>query len=247
MANMKFIPTDPSRPNAPDVEDFHWDRGAVQRALGEDRYMTAHQFLQNPEKALYILKAGGIIIVPTDTLYGLAVRSSDEAALEKLFRLKGRSLERQVPLLIENPEKTLSEIVDDLSDSVKEMVQKLVSHFWPGPLTLVLPAKKGLSRLITGNTQAVGLRQAAHPVVRTLLRVLGEPITGTSANLAGAQSPFRLEQISSSVLEKVDLVIDGGTLSGQMGSTVLDLSGPEMQILRQGDLSLNQIREVIKY
>lgn len=217
-----------------------WDMSTIRQRLPADRLMADHQIVQNPLPALKVLKGGGAVITPTDTLYGLAVRALDDAALERLFRLKGRSLERQVPVFVENPQDMLQSLVADVSP----LAQKLIAEFWPGPLTLVMPAKPGLSRYITGNTQAVGVRQSAHPVIRAMIQALGEPLTGTSANLTDAPSPYSLDQIAPSLLQAVDLVIDGGLLTGRKGSTVLDLTGAEVKILRQGDLPLERILSV---
>ena len=224
------------------LEQGFWEKKDLIKNLGSKKYVQKHQVIQDPSKAVNVLRGGGLVILPTETLYGLAVRYQDENALERLFRLKGRSLGKQIPLLIEDPKN----IVPHLVEEIPEVAQKLMDVFWPGPLTLIFKARKGVPRLIGGKSRTVGLRQSAHPVVRAIVTALGEPITGTSANLSGLPSPFNLEQISPSLLMASDLVIDGDRLKGRKGSTVLDFTGKEIKIIRQGDLPLSRIREHIQ-
>ena len=214
---------------------------SIQKTLGE-RFISAHDVLLDPSPVVEVLQVGGMVIMPTDTLYGLMVRCDDERALEQLFRLKGRAIDQKVPILMENPRVYLEKYVE----KIPRQAQQLMDTCWPGPLTLVFKSHKDLPRLLVGPDRTIGVRNAAHPVLQAVLSELALPVTGTSANLSGGHSPFRLDQISSHLLKEVDLVVDGGELPGRKGSTVIDFSGKEMRILRQGDLPLTRIREILQ-
>lgn len=209
--------------------------------IGMERYLLQNEMIDRLPFYVDALKNGALMVLPTDTLYALSCRAFDVNALEKLYRLKGRSLERQIPIFIENTESMVDAVAQDITKPARLLMEKI----WPGPLTLVLKARPSLPKIITGNTGSVGVRQSGHPLIRKLVQALGEPITGTSANLTAGTSPKFLKQIAGSVLTGADYVVDGGGLLGQKGSTVLDFTGPEVTIIRQGDCPLERIREVI--
>lgn len=209
--------------------------------LGMERYLLQSELIDRLPFYVEALKQGALLVLPTDTLYALSCRALDTRALEKLYRLKGRSLERQIPIFIENTDAMVDSVAQDIPASARLLMDKI----WPGPLTLVLKARENLPKIITGNTGSVGVRQSGHPLIRKLVQALGEPLTGTSANLTGGASPKFLKQIAASVLTGADYVVDGGGLLGQKGSTVLDFTGPEVTIIRQGDCPLERIREII--
>ena len=225
-----------------DFADGFQDMDQVRSLLGPDRYCTASEIILDPTPVVEVLKKGGMVILPTDTLYGLITRVEEVSSLEKLYRVKGRSLERQVPVLIDSPEYDLPRLVEE----IPPLAQKLIDRCWPGPLTLVLKAKTHLPKLLIGHQNAIGVRQSPSSVVRAVLSELGEAVTGTSANLSGGRSPFSLTQISPHILKKAQFVVDGGTLPGRKGSTVIDFTREEIHILRQGDLPLNRVREIIQ-
>lgn len=202
---------------------------------------TAAQASEHPEKIAGFLREGKLGIVPTDTLYGLAVKISDGAAVDRMFRAKGRPEDKQTSVLLEDPDVMLQRLVAN----IPEKAQRLIDRFWPGALTLVLPAHPDVPSWIAGRARTVGVRQPAHPVLRRIIAALGEPITGTSANLTGGISPARRDQLSEALLERVDFLVTDDVLPGQRGSTVLDFTGPELRILREGDLPLLRIQEIL--
>ncbi len=176
-----------------------------------------------------IISGGGVVAFPTETFYGLAADASNETALKKIFWIKGR--EEKKPLLLLVADLTW---IERVAAGTPKIAGTLMERFWPGPLTLVLPAAEGLSPLITGGTGKVGLRISSHPVARSLVRAVGRPITATSANRSGEPSIRLAGEVASSLGARLDAVLDGGETAGGLGSTVLDLTSSPPEILRAG-------------
>jgi len=187
------------------------------------------------ERAAGVLRAGGLVAYPTDTVYGLAALPADDAAVERLFAAKGRPAERAMPLLIASPADLASVAAD-----VPEVAQRLMRAFWPGALTVVLrraPAFR--SPAIAGDT--VGVRVPDHPVPRELVWLLGSPITGTSANLSGRPEALTAYDVREQLGDTVDLVIDGGRCPGGRPSTVVDCAVEPSRVLREGAISREEL------
>ncbi len=172
---------------------------------------------------------GGVVAFPTETFYGLAADSANETALKKIFQIKGREEKNPLLLIVAEPA-----WVSILVSQIPPAASKLMDRFWPGPLTLVLPAAEGLSPLITGGTRKVGLRISSHPVAHSLVKKVGRPITATSANRSGEPSPRVPGGVLRSLGKRLDALLDGGETAGGLGSTVLDLTCLPPQILRAG-------------
>ena len=167
------------------------------------------------ERAVEILRGGGLVAYPTDTVYGLAALPTDAQAGRRLFETKSRSPDRVVSLLIASPAD-----VALVAANVPEDAERLMSAFWPGALTIVLQKAASFPADAVGET--VALRVPDHPVPRELARLLGMPITGTSANVSGGPEPLTPEDARSQLSDAVDLVIDGGRCTGGRPSTVVD-------------------------
>jgi len=189
------------------------------------------------ERAADVLRQGGLVAYPTDTLYGLAARPTDARAVERLFAAKGRPPERAVPLLIASP-MDLAAVAED----VPEVARRLMGAFWPGALTIVLRTARGFRSTATGETVAV--RVPDHPVPRELVRLLGQPITGTSANVSGGPEPLTPDDVRAQLGESVDLVIDGGRCRGGQPSTVVDCTTDPPRIVREGAVSREELTRV---
>lgn len=185
-----------------------------------------------------VLEDGGVVCMPTDTVYGLAVDTSNETAIESLFRLKGRPPSRPLILLIDSVAmaKTLTFWRTEF-DAVAE-------RFWPGPISLVLPARPEVSRLLTSGTGTLALRWPDSEVAVRIVRTLGRPITSTSANPSGEPVAPSAEAVAA-VLPDVDLIIDAGTLAAQAPSTLLDLSRNPPALLREGPVRFEDIRRLL--
>lgn len=182
------------------------------------------------ERAVELLRAGQVIGFPTDTTYGIAARADDTAAMARVYALKERPVDKPLVLMVASaPELTNWASVD-------ERAWSFVERWWPGPLTLILPARHWLGApLISGDPPTVAVRIPDHPVALALLRRSGEALATTSANPSGLPEALTPSEVAS-LLPGLAAVIDGGRAPGGIPSTILDLTGPEPRILRQGPI-----------
>jgi len=180
-------------------------------------------------EAADFVQQGQVVVFPTHGLYGLGADALNVRAVERVFALKGRDLNKPVLVLIDD-----IAMLDQVALALNDRIRYLMRQFWPGKVTFVVPARRGLPHGLTGGSGKIGVRQVAHPVARALVRSLGRPLTGTSANPAGAEGCAAISQLHGSIMEKVDLVLDAGTLAGGPGSTVVDASGERPMVLRRG-------------
>jgi len=186
-------------------------------------------------RAVAVLRGGGLVAYPTDTVYGLAADATNDAAVERLFAAKQRRADQSMPLLIASPHE-----LAQVAAEVPEVAERLIAAFWPGGLTIVLrKAASFHSRAIIGET--VGLRVPDHAAPRELVRLLGGPITGTSANLAGGPQPLTADDVRGQLGDAVDLVIDGGRCAGERPSTVVDCSASPPRIVREGAITREEL------
>jgi len=184
------------------------------------------------QKGSQVILRGGVAAFPTETFYGLGADAQNEEALQKVFRLKGR--EENKPLLLLIAEKNwLSGLVSNISP----VAERLIESFWPGPLTLVFEASPRLSNLLTAGKGKIGVRISPHPIAQALVQAVGRAITATSANLSGQPSASLAIEVFRSLGNQVEVILDGGQTAGGLGSTVLDVSGPTLKIIRPGAIS----------
>ncbi|MEW6094648.1 MAG: L-threonylcarbamoyladenylate synthase [Chloroflexota bacterium] len=180
--------------------------------------------------SLEILRRGGLVAFPTDTVYGLGALAFDGTAVESIYTAKDRPMEKAVPVLLGS--------ADDLpkvAANVPEMALTLAALFWPGPLTLVIPKHPDLPEAVSA-TATVGVRVPDHAAARALLQAAG-PLAATSANLSGQPSPSTAEEVRSQLGGRIPLILDGGRTPGGVPSTVVDCLGPEPKVLREGPIS----------
>ncbi|MCL4492684.1 MAG: L-threonylcarbamoyladenylate synthase [Nitrospirae bacterium] len=187
---------------------------------------------ENLEEALYrssaVLERGGIIAYPTETFYGLGVKYDIEPALRKLYFVKQRPKEKAMPLIIGSVER-LSLLTDFMSDAARELIRR----FWPGPLTIIFEARRGLSEyIVSGNRVAV--RIPGESFALELARVSGFPITATSANISGMPPADSVQMVQDYFDGSLDLIIDAGKTAGVLPSTIVDATGGELKLLRRG-------------
>ena len=180
-------------------------------------------------EAARVIRRGGLVVFPTHGLYGLGGDPFNPASVQRIFDLKGRSAGKALLVLI-------SEItdLDRVALAPNVMAIRLMQHFWPGKLTILLPARKDLPEMLTGGTGKIGVRLVAHPVAAALARAVGAPVTGTSANISGTGGCASVGEIDAGLLRQVDLVLDAGPLAGGPGSTVVDATGTVPLVLREG-------------
>ena len=188
-----------------------------------------------------ILKKGGVIAYPTETFYALGVEFNRFSSLKKLNALKKRPREKALPMIIGSIA-TLSAIVSpEWLSAVPPFVLSLTDRFWPGPLTLLMPARKGLPECLTADTGMIAVRMPGESFALHLARHAGFPITATSANLSGSPPADRAEMVSQYFGDELDLVIDGGKTPGGLPSTIVDVSGDKAKIAREGVIRRDEI------
>jgi L-threonylcarbamoyladenylate synthase len=183
------------------------------------------------ERAVVSLQQGGIVAFPTETYYGLAVDPYNENALKALFRLKERELSKPILILISEVEQ-----LEEIANSVPGSYQPLMRKFWPGPLTLIFPARKNLSPLLTGGTETVGVRISSNDIATRFCRKWGKPITATSANISGMEPAKNASEVSRMFGPQVDYIIDGGDAPAKRCSTIIGLCEHRLRLIREGQI-----------
>ncbi len=191
-------------------------------------------------EARHLLGSGGLLALPTETFYALAVNPFDEAALARLFALKERPAEKPVLVLIAAPE-----MLSQVASEVTAAASRLMAAFWPGPLTLILPARPQLPRLLTGGTGTIGVRQPRQPIICWLMADLGLPLTGTSANRAGREPLTTAAEIAQEFGAGVDLILDTGPCPGGQPSTIVDVTVAPPRLVRAGAVPAALLKETI--
>ncbi len=198
-----------------------------------------------PEKAFArcreVITAGGLFAYPTETFYGLGADPRNPAAVKRLFEVKGRQPDQPILLLLPD-----AHSVGDWAAEVSPTARKLMSEFWPGPLTLVFTARDSVARELTAGRGTIGLRLSGSGLVAGLLRFLGMAITGTSANLSGGPSPDTAEMVADTIGSRIDLILDGGRTPGGRASTVLDVSVEPPLLVREGAVAAGEIGTLVK-
>ena len=195
---------------------------------------------QDIEKAALILRQGGLVAFPTETVYGLGADASNPAALKKIFAAKGRPADH--PLIVHIAD--MSELKKWAAE-VPRAAWLLAEKFWPGPLTMVLKRAPHVNDLISGGQNSIGLRVPAHPVAQRLLKAFGSGIAAPSANKFGRLSPTSAEHVRQELGSAVDLVLDGGDCEVGIESTIVDLTRETPAILRPGRISAQQIGDAL--
>jgi L-threonylcarbamoyladenylate synthase len=192
-------------------------------------------------RAEAVIRAGGVVCFPTRCLYGLGAGALDAAAVERVYEIKQRPADMPLLVLISR-----SAQLAELAARVPPMAKMLIERFWPGRLTLVLEAQPLIPARLTAGTGKIGIRLAAHPVARALVEAFAGPITGTSANLSGESGCRQIAELDPRIARQVDLILDGGALKGGVGSTVVDVTGENPVVIREGDISRPEILAAIK-
>jgi len=191
-------------------------------------------------KAAKILQQGGLVAFPTETVYGLGANALNEKAVRRIFVAKRRPADN--PLIVHIADKKmLPELVKEVPSSAK----KLISKFWPGPLTIVLNKKNIVPDIVTAGGKTVAIRMPAHPVARKLIQLSGLSIAAPSANLSGSPSPTTAKHVIADLKGRIECIIDGGESQVGLESTVVDLSGKIPVLLRPGGVTLEQLRAVL--
>ena len=192
------------------------------------------------EEAVRVLRSGGLVAFPTETVYGLGADAFNESAVLKVFKVKRRPLGDALILHISG-----MEMVPQCVSEFPEDAEKLARRFWPGPLTLILGKAEPVPKVVTGGRRKVGVRWPAHPVAEAIIAGLGKPVVAPSANLSGRPSPTRASDVLTDLGGLIDLVVDGGETPIGIESTVLDLTVDPPTILRPGAIPKEEIEDVL--
>jgi len=175
-----------------------------------------------------VLRAGGAVAFPTETFYGLAAAALDPASVKRVFALKGRPDSK--PLLVLVDSVAMAETVAHVSEPARDLMKR----YWPGALTLVMPARAIVPPDVTAGAGTLGVRVSSHPIAHGLVQTLGEPVTAPSANPSGLEPPTTAAAVVAYFGDGLDLVLDGGPTAGGVPSTVLDMTVDPPTIVRQG-------------
>ncbi len=193
------------------------------------------------KRAAESILSGGMVAIPTESFYGLAVNPTDFKAIHRLFDAKKRRGDQPILILIPSVEH-----LDQYVIHVPKISRQLMKEFWPGGLTLIFEAKPHLPQELTAATGKVGVRLSSHPIATALAQAVDGPITGTSANISGQPACSSAKEVLQNLGEKVDLILDGGETAGGKGSTVLDVTMDPPVLVREGMVSREQIRKCLK-
>lgn len=191
-------------------------------------------------KAAHRLVAGGIVAYPTDTFYGLAVDPRNAAAVHKLFAAKGRDAGLATPLIASTSAQAEQAV------EFSAAARTLAARFWPGPLSLVLPARAALHRAALGGRQTAAVRVPAQPIAQALAQAAGCCITATSANTSGQPPARSCLEMGPALLEHVDIVLDGGATPGGAPSTIVDLTSDAPRLVRAGAIAWERVLESLQ-
>lgn len=192
-------------------------------------------------EAAATIRTGGLVLYPTETVYGLGTDACSDEAVAKVFAAKARPLEDPIPVAVNSLE--LAQQIAELTPIAELAFKK----FLPGPLTVVVKAKSNkISKLVTGGTANIGIRIPDHPVVLKLIDFVGGPITATSANLSGKSAPSTIREALEQLGKRVDVALDSGKCKLGTPSTVVDLSSGSLRVLREGPISRKELSTILK-
>lgn len=195
----------------------------------------------NLEEPAETIKNGGIVVFPTETVYGIGTNGLDEEAIKRLYDIKQRPLNKPISLLVSN-----IDMINNVARDITEMEYALIKEFFPGPLTIILKKKDIVPDVLTANSETVGIRMPANKIALDLINYAGVPIATPSANISGKPSGTDLESIMIDFDGKVDCFIDGGHSKIGFSSTIVQIIDGIPHILRKGAISEEQIKEVCK-
>jgi len=192
------------------------------------------------QRAIHILNNGGLVAFPTDTVYGVGALVFDDNAVRSIYIAKDRPIEKAIPVLMAD-----AADMEKVGMNIPAIAHQLAARFFPGPLTCIIPKKPTLPESVSA-TSTVGVRVPDHEVARALLRAAG-PMAVTSANISGQASPSTAEEVFAQLGGRIELIIDGGKTPGGVPSTVVDCTGNEIKILREGPIGLTEILTATDY
>jgi L-threonylcarbamoyladenylate synthase len=194
----------------------------------------------NLSRAIASLKSGNVIVFPTETVYGLGADALNPAAVEKVFQLKGRNPNSPIPVIVAD-----QAMLQGVVEKIPPVARTLMEQFWPGPLTLVLPAAPGMPKQLLNRMGGVGVRISSQLIATGLAQSFGRPLTATSANPSGQQAASTIEQAQNYFASDIEIFLDGGKLPSKTGSSVVEVIDDRIKIIRAGEISLGQLAATI--
>ena len=200
------------------------------KKAGKEAYALAGEFL----------KAGRTAAFPTDTVYGLGAVYTNEAAVKKIFEAKGRDEHKPLSILVSSPDEACK-----LSDNISEDALKLMKAFWPGALTVIVKKNASVPDCVSAGKDTVGIRMPALEAALEIIKAAQSPLAAPSANLSGKRSSAAFEDVYEDLNGRIDMIIDGGRCPGGVSSTVVDISDGNIEILREGRITLAMMEEVL--
>jgi L-threonylcarbamoyladenylate synthase len=196
--------------------------------------------LENIKLAAEVIKEGGLVAFPTETVYGLGANALDEVAVKKVYEAKGRPSDNPMIVHISR--------ASDIGQTTRMLspdIVNLIDNFWPGPLTLIVKSKDAIPKVTRGGLETVGVRLPDNEIARKLIELSGVPIAAPSANISGRPSPTRVEDVIEDLDGKVDIILKGEDCRVGIESTVLDVSGDKLMILRPGFITAEQLEAAV--
>ena len=191
-------------------------------------------------KPAQIIKNGGLVIFPTETVYGIGTNALDSKAVKKLYEVKKRPYEKPISLLVNS-----IEMIENIAKDITELEYELIKNFFPGPLTIILKKKENISNIVTANKETVGVRMPQNDIALKLIEYAGVPIATPSANISGMPSGTNIKDIMRDFEEKVEYFIDNGPSKIGQSSTIVQIIDETPYILRKGAISELEIKKVI--
>lgn len=192
------------------------------------------------EEAAKVIREGGLVALPTDTVYGVGADPFNPGAVDKIFAAKGRAVEKAIPVLLSDVQQ-LSLVAEHYPPALKNVAEK----FWPGGITVILPKSPKVPDVVTSGGPTIAVRIPNHPVALALIRAVGGALATTSANRSGRPSPKTAEEVRSELEGAIDVILDGGRVPGGVESTVIDLTRDVPVVLRQGAISVEELERVL--
>jgi L-threonylcarbamoyladenylate synthase len=186
------------------------------------------------------LRNGDVIAYPTETLYGLGADALNPAAVDKLFQLKGRDARNPIPVLVAD-----CPMLAELVTEIPPLAKTLIERFWPGPLTIVLPARRDIPLPLVSSTGGIAVRVSSQPIAAELVKALGRPLTATSANPSGKEPARTILEVKNYFSGAIEIFIDGGNLHSKTGSTVVAISGDRLKMIRPGDVERAELEKFL--
>ena len=202
---------------------------------------TKHYTIEEAQAAATMLWKGGLVAVPTETVYGLAASARDGVAVQKIFDLKDRPYEKPISVLVSG-----MDMVEAYCQNIPPVAYKLAERYWPGPLTMILEDKGVVPLMVTAETDTLGVRCPDHPLTLSILEKADFPLAATSANPAGGEPAKTAQEVLRYFDTKIEAVVDGGPCAVGVASTVLDLTEEEPKILREGGIPAQELLAFIR-